>query len=230
MIIKDIFFDLDRTLWDFEKNSQKTLLSLIDQFNLFSLGIHDSFEFINKYKVHNARLWDLYRVNKINKSDLRTDRFLLTLKEYSIFDKKLAEDIGNMYVKESPLKKELLPFTLDVLAYLHKKYKLHIITNGFDEVQHVKLKYSNLDSFFNCIITSEKVGFKKPNKKIFEYALNCANANPEESVMIGDDLEADILGAQQAGMHVIFFNPQKKKYDIESFSEISCLSQLFDQF
>ncbi len=230
MIIKDIFFDLDRTLWDFEKNSQKTLLSLIDQFNLFSLGIHDSFEFINKYKVHNARLWDLYRVNKINKSDLRTDRFLLTLKEYSIFDEKLAEDIGNMYVKESPLKKELLPFTLDVLAYLHKKYKLHIITNGFDEVQHVKLKYSNLDSFFNCIITSEKVGFKKPNKKIFEYALNCANANPEESVMIGDDLEADILGAQQAGMHVIFFNPQKKKYDIESFSEISCLSQLFDQF
>ena len=230
MIIKDIFFDLDRTLWDFEKNSQKTLLSLIDQFNLSSLGVNNSFEFINKYKVHNERLWNLYRINKIKKSDLRTDRFLLTLKEYSIFDDKLAEDLGDMYVKESPLKKELFPFTLDVLAYLHKKYKLHIITNGFDEVQHVKLKYSNLDSFFNCVITSEKVGFKKPNRKIFEYALNCANANPEESVMIGDDLEADILGAQQAGMHVIFFNPQKKKYDIESFSEISCLSQLFDQF
>ena len=164
MNIKHIFFDLDRTLWDFESNSLQTLTELFNQFNLSNLGMNSAENFIRKYKIHNERLWDLYREDKITKEELRGKRFYLTLKEYGIEDERLSEKIGLEYVRISPLKKKLFPYTLDVLNYLNKKYEMHIITNGFEEVQHVKLSQSGLSSFRECYIKGivDGVRFLRP--------------------------------------------------------------------
>ena len=228
MNINHIFFDLDRTLWDFDNNSQDTLIQLVKSFELISRGVDNPESFINIYKIHNERLWDLYRVDKITKEELRTKRFRLVLEEYGIFDNQLAEGLGMAYVKESPLKTRLFPFAIEALTYLQKNYKLHIITNGFQEVQHIKLEKSNLTSYFKNIITSEWVGVKKPNPLIFEYALNNTGAKVEESIMIGDDLEVDIIGAKLFGMKQAYFNPKKEKHQEQLTFEIDCLSQLME--
>ena len=141
-MIKHIFFDLDRTLWDFEKNSHTTLLQLIKDFKLIEKGIDNPDNFIKKYKLHNEKLWELYREDKIKKEELRGKRFQLALAEYDIDDSELAEQFGLAYVQQSPLKTTLFPYTHEVLLYLKKKYSLHIITNGFEEVQHIKLASS----------------------------------------------------------------------------------------
>ena len=226
MTIKHIFFDLDRTLWDFEKNSIVTLTEIFNDFKLSNLGVSSVKLFIDKYKYHNNKLWDLYRDNKISKEYLRDSRFALALNEFNIQDSKLGESIGRAYIKKSPLKTGLFPNTVEVLNYLFKKYKLHIITNGFNEVQHVKLKASLLNNFFKNVITSEQVGVKKPNKKIFKYALKNANALAEECVMIGDDYIADIVGAQNAGLKAIYFNPNLNKLNIIGVPEIRSLLDL----
>ena len=159
-MVKHIFFDLDRTLWDFEFNSHNTLLEICNKFNLYDKGITDYEEFIKKYKVHNEQLWDLYRVNKISQKDLRRERFQRTLSDYNIIDPILAEKMGEDYIDICPKKNKLFPYTIEVLEYLSEKYNLHIITNGFEKVQHIKLKYSNLEKYFDKIITSEQIGVK----------------------------------------------------------------------
>ena len=225
-MIKHIFFDLDRTLWDFEKNSQTTLLQLIKDFKLIEKGIDTADNFIKKYKIHNEELWELYREDKIKKEELRGKRFQLTLAEYDIDDSELAEQFGLAYIKESPLKTTLFPYTHEVLLYLKKKYSLHIITNGFEEVQHIKLASSDLAQYFDVIVTSEQVGVKKPNAKIFEFALEQAKAKPDESIMIGDDFPVDVLGAEQIGMQGVYFNPNKLAHKHSVVHEIFCLSEL----
>ncbi len=223
---KHVFFDLDRTLWDFEKNSHDTLLELIIRFKLSDYGVNNPEDFIYKYKIHNDILWSLYREEKITKAELRTKRFRLALEEYKIFDTKLAENFGNAYVEESPLKTKLFPFAKEVIEYLYNKYQLHIITNGFQEVQHIKLEVSNISQYFQIIITSEQIGNKKPDPRIFNYALKKAKANKMQSIMIGDDLEVDIIGAREFGMDQVYFNPHKDTHTQEVTHEISCLSQL----
>jgi len=225
-MIKHIFFDLDRTLWDFEANSHETLLELCSYHNLADKGIEDYEAFIKSYKAHNETLWDLYRVDKISQKGLRRERFERALVDYNIEDAELAARIGEDYVAICPKKNKLFPHTIDVLKYLSKKYKLHIITNGFHEVQHIKLQHAGLTSYFDKIITSEQVGVKKPNPKIFKYALQEANASAEESIMIGDDLEVDVLGAEQMGIQGIYFNPNKIKHNTDIVHEIFCLIEL----
>ena len=225
-MIKHIFFDLDRTLWDFEKNSQTTLLQLIKDFKLIEKGIDNPDNFIKKYKIYNEKLWELYREDKIKKEELRGKRFQLALAEYDIDDSELAEQFGLAYTQQSPLKTILFPYTHEVLLYLKKKYSLHIITNGFEEVQHIKLASSDLTQYFNVIVTSEQVGVKKPNAKIFEFALGQAKAKPDESIMIGDDFSVDVLGAEQIGMQGVYFNPNKLAHKHKVVHEIFCLSEL----
>lgn len=226
MSIKHIFFDLDRTLWDFEYNSKTTLLELISQFDLLEKGVSNAQDFIAKYQKNNERLWDLYRKDKITKQELRGKRFLLTLKEYNIHNSRLAEDFGLEYIKQSPLKTQLFPYTIETLSYLIQKYKLHIITNGFEEVQQIKLISSGLMKYFDVIITSEQVGVKKPDPKIFHYAFREANTQKENSIMIGDDLLVDIIGAQKVGMNAIYFNPKKMQHSQSVWKEIYCLKDL----
>lgn len=226
MKYKHIFFDLDRTLWDFEANSQEALLELCEKYNLSEKGISDYEEFIKTYKIHNEKLWDLYRVDKISQKDLRRERFQRALADYQIIDPILAEKIGEDYINVCPKKTKLYPYTLEILDYLKQKYTLHIITNGFDKTQHIKLEYAKLNPYFSQIITSEKLGVKKPNPAIFEHALDLSKSTKTESMYIGDDLVVDILGCQNFGIDGMYFNPEKKEHNEHPVFEISCLSQI----
>tara|TARA_B110000444_G_C18826146_1_gene590444 strand:- start:1465 stop:2157 length:693 start_codon:yes stop_codon:yes gene_type:complete len=228
MKYKHIFFDLDRTLWDFDANSHETLLELCDTYKLNEKGISDYEEFIKIYKNHNAELWDLYRIDKISQQDLRRERFQRSLADFGVDNFILSENIGEDYIEVCPRKNKLYPYAFEVLDYLKVKYNLHIITNGFDKTQHIKLEHANLISYFNQIITSEKLGVKKPNPKIFAHALDVAKATKEESVYIGDNLVVDILGCQNFGIDGMFFNPDKKEHKENVTFEISCLSQIME--
>jgi putative hydrolase of the HAD superfamily len=224
---KHLFFDLDRTLWDFEKNSNEVLLELYQHYDLLTKGIVDSKVFIERYKHHNEKLWDLYRQNKIEKDKLRDERFKITLEEFGINSPELAANLGADYVAHCPKKTNLLPYVHSTLNYLKDRYALHIITNGFEEVQYEKLENSNLIDYFEQIITSEQVGFKKPSLQIFKFSMLKACAKPSDSLMIGDDLHADILGAKDIGMAQVFFNPLKHEHSNSEITyEINCLSEL----
>lgn len=205
---KHLFFDLDRTLWDFEKSAAQTFDDIFDRFALESKGIPSVASLFSHYTRHNEHLWDLYRVGKIEKEVLRGLRFNLTLKDFGIEDSGLAEDIGDYYIEESPRKVNLFPYSHELLQYLRPQYQLHLITNGFSEVQEVKLKSSALDQYFDQVITSEEAGAKKPNQAIFQFAFERTGAFASDSLMIGDDVEVDIVGAQQVGMDQVLFDPE----------------------
>lgn len=227
--IKHLFFDLDHTLWDFKTNSRETLDEIYHRFELKQKGISKVMDFIHAYEQVNDAMWALYRNNEITKETLRKERFNETFMELGIVSKKLAERISEYYIFNSPRKTNLFDHTHYVLDYLRANYELHIITNGFEEVQHVKLSRSKLRDYFLHVITSEQVGFRKPSRYIFDHALETCKAKPEESLMIGDDLETDVLGAMNAGMKGIFFNPLEEghaKHPKYEFEEINCLSEL----
>jgi len=228
MKYKHIFFDLDGTLWDFDFNSNETLLEIYHLYDLSNRGILDCKEFICTYKAHNAKLWDLYNVDKISQKYLRRERFQRTLKNFGIHDFKLSEDIGERYVELCPKKNKLFPYSFEVLDYLKSKYILHIITNGFEKTQHIKLEKSNLMPYFNQVITSGKTGLKKPNPLIFAHALDVAHAKNNESIYIGDNLVVDILACQNSCIDGLYFNPKKIRHKENVKFEISCLSQLME--
>ena len=220
-----IFFDLDRTLWDFDANSVQTLKEIF--FNLSLDKKIPSFEdFLLYYKNNNEKLWDLYRAGKMEKEILRYKRFSDVLIHFGIFDDKLAKKIGDEYVYNGPLKKGLFPGTIEILEYLKTKYPLYVITNGFKEVQEVKMQTSEIDKYFEHVFVSEDLGWQKPHIEIFKYVLNLTNANPEFSIMIGDDLIADVLGAQNAGIDGVFFNPREIIHNEKPAYEIKCLLEL----
>lgn len=228
MRYKHIFFDLDRTLWDFETNSFETLSELYEKYRLDQKGIVSPNEFVKKYKTHNDLLWEQYREGSIDRATLRVDRFHKTLADFDIEDVALSYNIGNDYIEHSPRKTALMPHAHDVLSYLHEKYSLHIITNGFEEVQHIKIDHSDLKKYFREIITSERAGYKKPEKFIFDYSLETANARAEESIMIGDHLEIDLLGARNAGIDQVYFNPNNVPHTETITHEISSLKELLE--
>ena len=203
------------------------MLELYQHYDLQTKGIVDSKIFIERYKHHNEKLWDLYRQNKIEKDKLRDERFKITLDEFGINNPELAANLGEDYVAHCPKKTNLFPYVHSTLNYLKERYALHIITNGFEEVQYQKLENSNLLDYFEQIITSEQVGFKKPSQQIFKFSMLKAFAKPSDSLMIGDDLHADILGAKDIGMAQVFFNPLKHEHaNSEITYEINCLSEL----
>lgn len=207
---KHIFFDLDRTLWDFETSAAQTFTQLFETHKLQSRGIASVARFHEAYTIHNEALWDRYRVGDIKKEVLRGLRFHLTLKDFGLEDKDLAEQIGDDYVRLSPLNVSLFPNAFEILEYLFPKYPLHLITNGFSETQFSKLRVSGLDRFFDQVITSEEAGVKKPDSKIFEFAMERTGASPANSLMIGDDVEVDIKGAMDFGMDQVLFDPHQQ--------------------
>ena len=222
---KHIYFDLDRTIWDFEKNAQETFKDIYNKYQLDEIcGSYDNFYSI--YAKHNERLWQKYREGKIEKKELSFQRFALTLNDFNIDDEELAKKMAHDYITISPTKKALLPNAIETLDYLKDRYKLYIITNGFNEVQFTKVKNSNLDHYFSEIFTSENMGAQKPNPVIFENALNSVHAEKHESLMIGDDLEVDILGAKNIGLDQIFFNPKQKGHQEKITHEICNLKEL----
>ena len=202
-ILSDVFFDLDHTLWDFEKNSYLTFERVFEQ-----MKIQAALDpFLSAYEGINHHFWKLYRENKITQIELRHQRLIQTFNAIDYdFDKKKINEISNLYIFHLSTFTNLFDGAITLLKDLNKKYKLHIITNGFDLVQHHKIKNSGLSPYFDKIITAEKVGYKKPNPLIFKYALNQTSSEFSKSLMIGDSLEADILGALNLGMGAIHFN------------------------
>lgn len=222
-----IFFDLDRTLWDLEKNTNNTFLDLYIKHQLFKLGIPSHNDFLKIFTGFNDQLWAAYRTNSITKDFLKQQRFRLTLKEFNITDEQLIQSLANDYVSIAPTKTILIPYAIDILEYLsQKKYMLYILTNGFKEVQLQKINNSNLNKYFSAIITSEEAGCKKPNREIFEFAVKYTQANVEKCLMIGDDWEVDVVGAQKIGMDQVLLNPKEAVFPTAATYTIKCLSEL----
>ena len=201
--ITDVFFDLDHTLWDFDKNSALTFEKIFE-INEIEVEIN---KFLDIYLPINLNYWKLYREDKVSKETLRfgrlNDAFLALEVEVG---REVIDKLSDDYIEHLSSFNHLFDNTFEILDYLNKNYSLHIITNGFDEVQHKKMAKSNILHYFNTVTNSEMVGVKKPNPKIFNYALDLANTKAETSIMIGDSFEADILGAKNIGMDVIFFD------------------------
>lgn len=210
---KHIFFDLDRTLWDFDAAAEVAFERIYEQYHLKELGIPNAHEFHMVYHPLNEKLWELYRANQITKDDLNRTRFLKPLEHYGIHDVALADHLSEDYVYWSPRIVRLVPGTMELLDYLKPKYHLQLITNGFQEIQHIKLEGSGMEPYFETLTVSEEVGVKKPNPEIFHYALKKAGASPEESLMIGDEMAVDIDGARAAGIDQIFFNPSREAFE-----------------
>lgn len=205
--LEHIFFDLDRTLWDFDRNSKSALTQLFYELKLD--GFVEDFEVFHEvYRKINATYWEDYANGRVSKENLRIGRFYDTLVKFGRDDLKLSTDLADGYVSVSPYQTHLFPGTKEVLQELNNQnYKLHIITNGFKEVQFIKLENSGLRQFFEDVLCSEEVGKNKPNPEIFHAALQRANAKNSNSMMIGDDFEADVLGAERVGIRGVLFDP-----------------------
>lgn len=212
---RHLFFDLDHTLWDFEANSRQTLEQLYRELQLKDRGVHDFDLFHRNYLQHNDKLWDRYRNGYIKVDELRWKRMWLTLLDFRIADEALSRDMGIRFLELLPTRKLLFPHTLDILDYLTGKgYQLHLITNGFEKTQHGKLRSSGLDGYFREVITSEGSNSLKPHREIFEYAFRKTGALPEESIMIGDTIDVDILGAVNAGIDQVHVNHLNREVEL----------------
>ena len=224
---RHIFFDLDRTLWDFEKNSEETILELLKEKGLTSRGTLTDELFMRVYKEVNLEMWKQYREGKITKDQLRAQRFYQSLLKFNIDEKDLALEINDHYVSRCSSKTNLLPYSKEILELLSKNYILHIITNGFREAQHKKIDSSGLRNYFGAVIVGDEVGINKPDPRIFHHAIESSSAEFDESIMIGDDFEADILGAKNVGMDQIFFKKEPTDHELSQATyTISHLEEL----
>jgi len=229
-MIKHIFFDLDHTIWDFDRNAQETLLELYEIHKLQDLGLTSAERFISTYTINNHQLWSQYHLGQISKQALREERFRKTFLELGIRPELIPLKFEEDYVAMGPTKTNLFESAEKVLTYLQGKYHLHIISNGFKEAVLTKMSVSNLNPYFKNVVISEDVGVNKPDQAIFEYALNLAQAQKQESIMIGDSLEADVYGAQNFGIKAIFFNPLKAQKPNDVEQQIHHLEELLNHF
>jgi putative hydrolase of the HAD superfamily len=230
MPYKHLFFDLDHTIWDFETNSKATLQEIFYTNALDKILTPDFDGFAKTYSDHNKRLWDKYHHGLIKQDELRWKRVWCTLVDYKNADEQLAKKLSAEYLQILPTKKAVFPHTTEILNYLAaKNYYMHLITNGFEEVQWAKLKNSSLTQYFTHVITSEKAMSLKPHKAIFDYALSLAKATTKESIMLGDNLDADINGAINAGLDTVFVNhinettTLKPTYTIHHLKELEAI-------
>ena len=223
-----IFFDLDNTLWDFEKNSKNALFST---FSFYKLNSKIDFElFFQTYSKINHALWEDYRNSLVTKKELIRKRFQDTFDIMTIegID---PEEMNNHYLGEMPKQKQLIDGVEEILCYLKQRnYQLYIITNGFKEVQHKKLEATGLKSYFSKIFISEEIKTPKPGREIFEYAIKSANAQKSASLMIGDDLEVDIKGALDFGIDAVYLknaeNPDLSAFEIQTRNKHYVISEL----
>ncbi|RDY60672.1 YjjG family noncanonical pyrimidine nucleotidase [Flagellimonas nanhaiensis] len=205
--VTDIFFDLDHTLWDFEKNSALTFGKILNE-NGLDVVLDD---FLEVYAPINLEYWKLYRENRVSKSELRYQRLRRSFDHIGVtVSDEMINILAHQYIQHLSSFTHLIPNTVEVLDYLAPKYKLHIITNGFQEVQEKKLRKGNIHHYFVEVINSETAGVKKPHPQIFEMALKKASVEPENALMVGDNLEADIQGAISVGMKALHFNAHRE--------------------
>lgn len=227
MKYKHIFFDLDHTLWDFDANARETLQQLHIDLNLPEKGIHDFDMFHRNYLQHNERLWTRYRLGQIKQDELRLKRMWLCLIDFKVSDEALARQLSELFLQLLPTRTLLFPDTLEVLDYLENKgYHLHLITNGFEETQHSKLKSSGLKKYFRNVVTSESSNSLKPQREIFDFALEKAGGRAAESLMIGDSFEVDVQGAMNMGMDAVHVNYNRLAIDGRATYTVHHLKEL----
>ncbi|MBK8710993.1 MAG: noncanonical pyrimidine nucleotidase, YjjG family [Niastella sp.] len=226
---KHLFFDLDHTLWDFDVNAKIAITEVYQIFNLDKFAAFD--EFYQNYLVHNATLWNRYEKGFISVDELKWRRMWRTLLDFKIANETLAKEMSLQFLEILPHQKAVFPYTFEILDYLaEKNYTLHLITNGFEKTQWKKLQNSSLDKYFTAVITSEASNSLKPKKEIFEYALAKANANLPQSIMIGDNQDADIQGAINAGMDSVFVNHIQAENRLKPTYMITHLQELENIF
>lgn len=219
-----IFFDLDRTLWDYEANSRETLLKLFYRFGLDAKMELETF--LQEFNRHNEMLWEQYRDGMVTKDTLRYERMRRTFTTFGINDKALADTFSDAFIGNLPLQKQLFPDAREVLEYLHKKYQLYILSNGFKETQVAKIEHSGLSPYFRHIFTSDELGTTKPGTEFFHRAISSVNARKQFCLMIGDDPIADIGGAAKYGIDQVFFNPDRIEHSLKPTYEIYALREL----
>lgn len=222
---RHLFFDLDRTLWDYDQNAKEAFREILDKHELYSC-IESLDYFVSRFHHINEGLWLAYRKGEIDKKTLRNKRFEMLLAEFQIVDNTLADRMSDDYIELAPTKTKVFPHTAETLDYLAERYQLHIITNGFKEVQQRKIANCGLTPYFSTVVTSDCIGLQKPHTGIFAYALNSVNARKSESLMTGDDLENDILGAKKYGIDQVLFNPGQRTHTYHPTYEIFTLPEL----
>ncbi|MDR1984116.1 MAG: YjjG family noncanonical pyrimidine nucleotidase [Prevotellaceae bacterium] len=208
MKYKHILFDLDRTLWDFDTDTHDTIKEIFNDCGLDKI-IGNFEEWYRVYKTHNIRLWEDYALGKIKKTVLRYTRFYLTFKDFGIDDEKLGMDFSDKFIEQSPNRTTLFPNTHEVLTYLlNKNYQLHVVTNGFNEIQFKKLEATDIKKYFTKIFTCENIGYNKPHVKFFQHVISSLHSSKKDAIIVGDDFVNDILGAKKIGIDQIYFKPK----------------------
>ncbi|USQ03786.1 YjjG family noncanonical pyrimidine nucleotidase [Aquirufa antheringensis] len=215
---KALFFDWDHTLWDHDLNAKEVLLDLATEYRLTI----EPESYWNTFEKINNGLWDQYAAGEISQAELRETRFVRFFQELRVEGP--AEEFGDKYLERAPRKTNLMPGAFEVIQDLAAHFPLYILTNGFDDIQYVKIEGAGMRSFFQEIITSQQVGTKKPNPLFYEYALERAGIQPGEALMIGDHVEADVRGALNAGIPAIHYNPFSIETDLPH--EIQHLDEL----
>jgi putative hydrolase of the HAD superfamily len=222
-----LFFDLDHTLWDFERNSAESLTEIYHHFDLKTHGVVSLGDFVRTFIEINTRLWDDFDHGRIAHGYIREHRFRLVFEALGVENLPINENLGEEYLRLLPQKSHLLDGALELLEYVAEKgYSLHIVSNGFDFIQLRKMESAKIEHFFEHIVTNEKAGAKKPDPQIFAYALQAAQASPVESLMIGDNWIADIKGALSFGIDAAFYNPKALQFDQKPTYDIQHLDQL----
>ena len=223
---KCVIFDLDHTLWDYDKNCAEALGELYERKGLKEKGITSFEQLLDMFMEMNAQMWDQYDLGLIQQDVIRYQRFHRVLLALGVDDYRLSLSMSGEYVALSPTKKNLVPNARAVLDYLKGKYRLLIVTNGFEDIQATKLASSGIDNYFDGVVTSEMAGHKKPARGIFDFALAMGNYRAHEVIMVGDNLNADIKGAHNASIDSVYFNHRKKAHGAEVKHEISDLIEL----
>jgi putative hydrolase of the HAD superfamily len=221
-----IFFDLDHTLWDYERNVNESLSELYFHYNLLELGIPTFQNFSDSFHHINYQLWDDYNVGKIDKIDLRKTRFPKIFMHAGGMAAAIPAEFEEDFMHRTSSKSHVFPYTFEILNYLQNKYQLHIITNGFDESQAKKINSANLATYFDLVVTSETTGHKKPDARIFHHAVDKLGTRHEHCLMIGDNPNSDILGGINAGIDQVFFNPDGKLTELKPTYTIAHLKEL----
>jgi putative hydrolase of the HAD superfamily len=227
---KHLFFDLDHTLWDFDNNSKAALWKLYNEYDLKSFGIVDFDALFVAYNFHNDKLWDRYRKGYIKREELRWKRMWLMLLDFKVANTSLAHELSIAYLEILPTQTLLVPHAKEILDHCKGRYEMHLITNGFETTQRLKLQYSGISRYFTNLITSERSNSMKPHRDIFDFALKAANADAENSIMIGDAIDIDILGAINAGWDTVYYNPHKVTHGRKPTYEIAHLEELMRIF
>jgi putative hydrolase of the HAD superfamily len=221
-----LFFDLDHTLWDFDTASERTWRDLYEKHGLSNRGLPAFEDFFQCYCGHNDRMWERFRAGFMKREELRWKRIWHTLLDFKVYDTKLAQELSKAYLELLPTQAVLMPGAGALLDYCSGRYTMHLITNGFEQTQRLKLRHSGIEHFFSEIITSERSNSIKPQPEIFHFALSTARASCPECLMIGDALDIDVLGAISAGMDCVYYNPKRKPHSAKPTYEVAHLEEL----